>query len=152
MPRPEEKQFGPWLRASQDKNQKSQLVTTEKSGETRSAGGVKKDMEQRTEGMVASIQARMSGSDIHQDETERVATLRADVEERTDTPSHVHIKIPDISHNSNFEQQIRALDAAINGNEFGYRSGSNYGKGEAYAGLGSKHAEAECKMPCNWAE
>lgn len=43
--RPEEKQFGPWLRASQDKNQKPQLVTAEKHGENRFRVGVKEDMD-----------------------------------------------------------------------------------------------------------
>lgn len=64
-PRPEEKQFGPWLRASQNKNQKSQLVMAEKSGETRSVMGVKKNIERRMEGLMASMQARTSGGDNH---------------------------------------------------------------------------------------
>lgn len=41
------------------------------------------------------------------------------MEEKPNTPSHLCSKIPDIPHNSNFEQQLKALDAAINGDESG---------------------------------
>ena len=100
----EEKQFGPWSRASQDKNQKSQLATAEKNGETRSVVGVKKNMERRMDGQVVSTQARTSSYENHLDETVRTMISRADVEERIDTPCHVCIKNPDITQVPSFEQ------------------------------------------------
>ena len=95
----------------------------EKHGENRSGIGVREDMEQRMDGVVVYSKAKVSSDDNQPIET--VATTSADVEKESDTPGHVHIKIPDTSHVLNFEQQIWELDAAINGNISGMNLATN---------------------------
>ena len=114
--RSEEKQFGPWLRATQDKTQRPQLVTVEKDGETRPGVGAKKNVERSSDGQVVSTTVRTNGGDTRPDEMERAAIPRADVEERTGLLNRDCFKNPVLPHVTNFEQQIRDLDAAINGN------------------------------------
>ena len=95
----------------------------EKHGENRSGIGVREDMEQRMDGVVVYSKAKVSSDDNQPIET--VATTSADVEKESDTPGHVHIKIPDTSHVLNFEQQIWELDAAINENISGMNLATN---------------------------
>ena len=88
----------------------------EKDGETRPTMGAKKNMERRSDGQVVSTSARTNDGETRLDEMVRTVIPRADVEERTGSLNHDCIKNLDFLHVSNFEQQIRELDAAINGN------------------------------------
>ena len=78
--------------------------------------GAKKNMERRSDGQVVSMPARTNDGETRPDEMGRTVIPRADVEERTGSLNHDCIKNPDFPYVSNFEQQIRELDAAINGN------------------------------------
>lgn len=73
-------------------------------------------MEQKLDGGAISTPTPVSGYNKHLDETVRVADLRADVERVTDSPAHARIRNQGFSHNLNFDQQIREIDDAINGN------------------------------------
>ena len=113
--RPEEKQFGPWLRASQEKNQKPQLVMAEKQGENRSGEGGREVLERSLAGVAVSTLATASGHENLPVETMRVAASRVDVAKDVATPTHVCIKTPDSLHVLNFEQQLKEINDTING-------------------------------------
>lgn len=102
-PRPDEKQFGPWLRASQDKNQKPQLVLTGKNGGIDSGEGGRRDTDKKVDDGVVSKPVPGSGDDKQREETARLAVSRADVASLVDLPAHTRITNPDSSHSSNFE-------------------------------------------------
>ena len=104
--RPEEKQFGPWLRASQDRTQKPQLVLTGKNGGNSFGEGSRGVLERKVdEGAILAL-VPVSNYDKLTVETVRVADSRADVDNLIDTPTHTRITIPVFSHTPNFEQQL----------------------------------------------
>ena len=114
--RPEEKQYGPWLRAQPEKNQKPQLVVVEKQNVARTGEGGEQTAERGVSGATPPTTATGRGRDALSTSPAREEGSRADVEEDVADPANVRIKIPEFSLDSNFEQQIKEIDDAINGN------------------------------------
>ena len=112
-PRPEEKQFGPWLRANPDKHQKTVLITAGKYGESRNG-----EVEPETMARRWNAEPTEEGGTTRIDglgKAERMVEVRADVVNVDNSPDQLKIKIPNISLRSNFETEIQAIDAAIMG-------------------------------------
>ena len=112
---PDEKQFGPWLRATQDRYQKPQTITTEKTGEIstgrKESGlpGIRLGREKEAERTETPVEKENPGKEVG------VGIPRADVVRVGDLTTHINLKSPDIQQALSFEQQIRDIDAAING-------------------------------------
>lgn len=115
MLRPEEKQFGPWIRLTQDKYQKPLTVTVAKNGDSRIREEGAEIREHRKDG----ITGRATATDIPNNDNpglaERLMETRDDVVNIETLPGHIQIKIPKILLILNFEQQLRDIDAAISG-------------------------------------
>ena len=112
-PRPEEKQFGPWLRANPDKHQKTVLITAGKYGESRNG-----EVEPETMARRWNAEPTEEGGTTRIDglgKAEHSVEVRADVVNVDNSPDQLKIKIPNISLRSNFETEIQAIDAAIMG-------------------------------------
>ncbi|KAK7840314.1 hypothetical protein CFP56_016832 [Quercus suber] len=112
--RPDEKQFGPWLRANPDKHQKSLLIIAMDNGIRRT-----KDVE--TESWDRSLDAdgtkgSANPSDDKFGDAGRMVDARADVVNVETLPDHDQISIPRISPDLNFEKQLQEIDAKIMGN------------------------------------
>ena len=116
-PRPEEKQFGPWLRANPDKHQKTLLITAGKNGESRigEAEPDTRDRRRNDEPAKEDVNTRKDGLVP----TESTVEVRADVGNVDTIPDHVQNKIPNISLSSNFEAELQEIDAAIMGDVSG---------------------------------
>ena len=116
-PMPEEKQFGPWLRANLDKHQKTLLITAGKYGESRNGEVEPETMARRRNAELAKegVITRNDGLG----KAERTVEARADVVNMDNIPDHLKIKIPNISLSSNFEAELQAIDAAIMGDVSG---------------------------------
>ena len=111
--RPEEKQFGPWLRATPDRVQKPQIITATTNGETNTAGNeCETPPERRGNEAIPRWKTTQPGNVISE-VTEEVGITRADVMKAVDTPTNTHPKAPIHLLPPNFEQQIRDIDAAI---------------------------------------
>lgn len=113
--RPKEKQFGQWLHATLDKFQKPQTITMVKNEEP-SSGGIEQEKpdsrrDRKQEPMLIEAQ---SGS-THSGKAEEVGILRPDMVKVGDPPTHVNLKSPNFQQALSFKQQIRYIDAAING-------------------------------------
>ena len=132
--RTEEKQFGPWLRALPEKNQKPQLVMAEKQGEIRFGEGGKEILERGVTRVEVPAPVTMSRHDNPPRIKGSVAKARANVEKDGASPANVRIKNPDSSPALNFEQQLKEIDDAINGSVSDLnsvnKSGNMRGEGE----------------------
>ena len=102
--RPEEKQFGPWLRAQPEKNQKPQLVVAEKQSEAKAGEGGREATERGVTGVTPPTTAKGRGRDSLSTSAISGEASRADVEKDVAGPANVRIKIPDSSLRLNFEQ------------------------------------------------
>ena len=112
-PRPEEKQFGPWLRANPDRLQKTLLISVGKNGDSRNgeAESDSRDRRRNEEPAKDDVNTRKDGLVP----TESTVEARADVGNMDTIPNHVQNKIPNISRSSNFEAELQEIDAAIMG-------------------------------------
>ena len=111
----EDKQFGPWMRATQDCTQKPQLtVATKNNGgrgpqpdstATPCEGGAYQSQNDSGTIVVQGGSHVVDGVDLTKADTESKSTLTTHIERRT----------PQTWQDSNFEQQIQEIDAAILG-------------------------------------
>ena len=111
----EDKQFGPWMRATQDHTQKPQLIVATKnnggrgpqpdSTATPCEGGAYQSQNDSGTIVVQGGSHVVDGVDLTKADTESKSTLTTHIERRT----------PQTWEDSNFEQQIQEIDAAILG-------------------------------------
>ncbi|KAK7849188.1 hypothetical protein CFP56_003381 [Quercus suber] len=116
MLKPDEKQFGSWLRVNPDKHQKSLLITTMDKG-VRRIGDTETESWDRSldaEGTTGSA----NPSDDKSSDARRTVDARADVVNVNSLPDHDQINIPKISPDLNFEKQLQEIVAEIMGNLF----------------------------------
>ena len=111
--RPEEKQFSPWLRATQDKHQKPLIVTMARNEANRIKEAGTGLEEHRTNGNVKRMTVPDNPGNDLPGKAERMVGARADMVDVNTLSSHIQVKIPTIPLISNFEQQLRDIDAAI---------------------------------------
>ena len=93
---PDEKQFGPWLRASPDKYQKPQTITTAKTGEINTGGKENGLPENRCEREKDSKLVETPAEKAYPGKVIGLGISRADVVKVGDPTSHVKLKSPDI--------------------------------------------------------
>ena len=111
----EEKQFGPWLRATQDKHQKPLIVIAARNEANRIKEARTGLEEHRTDGNVERTTVSDNPGNDLPGKAERMVGARANVIDVNTLSSHIQVKIPKIPLISNFEQQLWDIDAAISG-------------------------------------
>ena len=112
---PDEKQFGLWLCTSSDRYQKPQMITTVKTGEINTGGKESGLRENQCEREKDSKLVETPAEKAYPGKVIGVGIPRADVVKVGDPTTHVKLKSPDIQQALSFEQEIRDIDAAING-------------------------------------
>ena len=114
--RPEEKQFGPWLRATPDRVQKPQTITATTNGESKTMGGERETSpEQRGGEAIPRRTTTQPGSVKYSGMTREVGFTRANLVKVADTPTNAQPKPPVHLQTPNFEQKLQDIDAAIQG-------------------------------------
>ena len=109
----ENKQFGPWLRATPDRLQKSHVVLGQRAGESIRPGqwGARlpeRDLQLRQQEVAADVRHKTNKETDTNDD-------RADVESWTRESERFKEKVPGETEKPNFEEQLRVLDAEISG-------------------------------------
>lgn len=101
--RPEEKQFGPWLRATLGKVQKPQTIIAMTNGEfSRGEGDHEVPLERRGKGDIPRWVVSQSGK-VLSGLTRGVGITRTDMVKGYDSPSIAHPEIPVSLQSPNFE-------------------------------------------------
>lgn len=109
----EDKQFGPWLRATPERLQKSHVVLGQRSGECTSPGQWGVRLSERD---LQSRQLKVVSDERRQPNKATSTNVdRADLESWTRESESFKEKLSGETEKPNFEEQLRELDAEISG-------------------------------------
>ncbi|KAK9998173.1 hypothetical protein SO802_017776 [Lithocarpus litseifolius] len=112
---PEEKQFDPWLRATQEKLQKPLIVTAARNEAMKISEAENQLREHNLVGIAERIPVSGTSRANLPGRSERWVEARADMGSVISMSSHIQVNTLKVPRISNFEQQLRDIDAAISG-------------------------------------
>lgn len=113
--RTEDKQFGPWLRATQDRTQKPQLIVASPGN---SGGGLQPDLAANPGGGGANQSQKEGEANVVQEEShvaDDVGSIKADMGDKIRLTAHRESRILQNWQDLNFEKQLQEIDTAIMG-------------------------------------